>query len=121
MNRFYKISTIIIELMLAYIILIKKIYIPCASKKLFGLSCPACGLTRAFKSILSLNFIDAIKYNFLSITIFIFLIILNIYLIYDILTNNKKTNFLFTKLGKHYILILIILIINAIINNIKGI
>jgi hypothetical protein len=121
MKRTFKITLLFTEILLTYLILIKQINIPCASKKLFNLACPACGLTRAFKSILSLKIYECINYNLLGVPIFIFITLLTIYLIYDIITNNKKTEKLFNTLGKHYILIMITLIINGIINNIKGI
>lgn len=35
----------------------------CHIKENFGLSCPSCGITRATKAILSLDFILAIEYN----------------------------------------------------------
>ena len=35
----------------------------CISKALFGVSCPACGMTRAFFSAITLNFKAAFYYN----------------------------------------------------------
>lgn len=121
MNRFYKIIILIIEIIFIYIILFSNLKLICLSKLLFNLSCPACGLTRAFRSLLKLEIKEAIYYNFLSPIILVFLIFINIFLIYDIITNHKKTNKFLNKLGNHYNLIIIILIISTIINNIKGI
>lgn len=121
MKRTYKIIIIIIEITFTYLIFIKKISIPCASKKLFNISCPACGLTRAFKSLLKFDIKSAIEYNFLIIPVIMFLVTMNIFLIYDIITNKDKTKSLFMSIGKYYILIFILLIISGIINNIKGI
>ena len=121
MKKIYKIILLLTEITFIYLIFIKQITIPCASKKIFNLSCPACGLTRAFKSLLKLDITKALNYNILSIPILIFLIIINITLVYDLITNRDETNKLFKTLGKHYISIFIILIIITIINNIKGI
>jgi len=121
MKKIYKINLLLIEITFIYLIFIKQISIPCASKKLFNISCPACGLTRAFKSLLKLDIANAIEYNILSIPILIFIIIINITLLDDLITNKDKTNKLFKTLGKYYILIFILLILTAITNNIKGI
>ena len=121
MNRIYKTLTLLIEIIFAYITLFSNIKIACLSKTILNISCPACGLTRAFKSIIKLDIIKAIKYNYLSIIVLIFLIILNYYLIYDIITNKKQTNKYLTKIGSYYIIIIIILLITLILNNIRKI
>lgn len=77
-------------------------------------------MTRAFKEIISLNIIEALKYNYLSIIVFIFLIILNIYFIYDII-KNKKTSYIILLIEKYYKLIILILVVTLIINNIRKI
>lgn len=43
----------------------------CPIKKLFGISCFGCGMTRGFISILKFDFVSAFKYNALSIPVFI--------------------------------------------------
>lgn len=121
MNKIYKILVIILEIVLIYIILFSNIKLTCISKQLLGIACPACGLTRAFKSIMKLEFIKALNYNILCPLILVFLIFLNLYLIIDIITNKKKTNEYLTKIGKYYIIIIILLIITGVINNIRGI
>ncbi len=121
MNRIRKIILLLSEIIFTYLIFANKINSNCLIKKYLNISCPACGFTRAFKSIINLNFIEAIKYNLLSIPVFIFLIVINIILIYDIFFNKKKTDKIFMFISKYTILIIIILIINTIINNIKGI
>lgn len=119
MKRKYKILLFLIEAISIYIVLFSKLEIPCLIKKHLHIYCPACGLTRAFKSILSLNIINALNYNIFSILVFFILIIGNIYLITDIIFNTKKTDDFMNNLGKHYKLILLLLTINTIINNIK--
>jgi len=121
MNRLYKILVLVSEVFLSYIMFIKKTYIPCVVKTLFNVSCPACGLTRAFRSILSLNIIKSFNYNILGFPIFIIIIFINLYLIYDVIFNRKETNVFLKKIGKHYSIIIIISLINMIINNIRGI
>ncbi len=41
--------------------------ITCVFLKIFGIPCPGCGMTRAFLSLLELDFYSAAKYIFLSI------------------------------------------------------
>ena len=55
--------------------------IKCLFKLLFSIPCPSCGLTRAFKAIINLDFIGAIKYNLLSIPIFISMILYYVFYI----------------------------------------
>ena len=116
MNKLKYILVMFIEGIVYYLIFIKNITIPCLFKLITNIPCPGCGLTRAFKSILNLKFINAIKYNILSIPLFIFLIIINILLIIDIINNNNLTKKLINKISKHYKLIIILLLITEIIN-----
>lgn len=77
-------------------------------------------MTRAFISIFNLDFISAIKYNLLSISLFIFIVYSFYNIIKDIL--NKKNTYLnkiLNYLSKYYKIIIMILIINTIINNIR--
>lgn len=43
----------------------------CPIKNLFGVSCPGCGLTRGFISVLKFDFSAATDYNVLSVPLFI--------------------------------------------------
>lgn len=119
-NRFLKFIILIIETAFAYIALFSNVKLHCVFKKIFNIPCPVCGLTRAFKSIIKLDLIGAFHYNALSVIIFVLLLVFNIYLIYDIVMNKKKTDQFINNLGKNYILIIIILLINGIINIMRG-
>ena len=48
-----------------FIIVTGKVNVECLFKKIFHISCPGCGLTRSFRSILNLDFINAFKYKIL--------------------------------------------------------
>ena len=99
-----------------YLIKIKEITIPCFFEYLTNIPCPGCGLTRSFISILNLDLISAIKYNILGIPLFITIILLNIYLIKDIIYNKKSTITLINKILTNYKIIIFLLIISEIIN-----
>lgn len=117
MNRLIKFSFLVFEIVSCYVLVFGLISFECFFQKYFHIACPACGLTRAFREFIKLNFVGAVKYNFLSIPIFLLIILVDFYLVYDIIFGSKRTELLFEKLGKHTILILIILGINMIINN----
>ena len=99
-----------------YLIKIKEITVPCFFEYLTNIPCPGCGLTRSFISILNLDLISAIKYNILGIPLFIAIILLNIYLIKDIIYNKKSTITLINKILTNYKIIIFLLIISEIIN-----
>lgn len=80
-----------------------------------------CGISRAIKQILDLNIQASFQYNLLAIPVFIFLIVNAIMLIYDVIFNKKQLEKIYNYLGKYYLLILIVLLLNMVINNIKSI
>ena len=105
-----------------FIIVTGKVNVECLFKKIFHISCPGCGLTRSFRSILNLDFINAFKYNILGIPLFVSFIVFSIMLIFDIIKNSNTSIKVIMNVFKYYYLIIIfILIITMIINNINGI
>lgn len=87
----------------------------CIFKSIFHIDCISCGLTRGFKSILNLNFIEATRYNILSIPLFILVIVY--YILY--LFNNRLLDKIYSYIIKNYNVCLIILLISWIINIVK--
>lgn len=99
-----------------------KIKLVCVFKKYLNINCPGCGLTRAFKSILSFDLITATKYNVLSIPLFICMIIFIFSIIKDVVLNKETTIvFLNNIFKRHCVILLIIIFITMIINNINSI
>lgn len=83
-----------------------------------GFLCPACGNTRAVQSMLSLNFIDAIRYN--ATIPFLCILILLIYAekMIDLWIQPKKEIHLFPHKLWFYVMILTLWIVYLIIRNI---
>ena len=109
-----------IGLVLIFLIF-NKYHIPCLFKQLLNIPCPSCGMTRAFKAMISFNFKKALSYNILSIPLFIILIIIFITTLTDILFNKNNLKKLTTLIVKNYRIIIMLIIINWIINIYKDI
>lgn len=99
--------------------------ITCPFKLYFKIPCPFCGMTRSFYEFLNLNFQQSINYNILTLPFIILLIIINIYFLIEIITNQNLLIKPFQKIKqkkKKYIICLIIcFMISSIINQIRGI
>lgn len=110
------ISTFILLLLLiGYLVLGNKfhIYIDCPIKKITGLYCPGCGITRMLFSIIQLDFYQAFRYNPL---IFLSLPIIIVFIIDKIITKEEP---LYNKVStKIWIIIIVIFIIYGILRNI---
>ena len=104
-----------IGLILIFLLYINN-YIPCIFKKVFNIPCPACGITRAFKSILNLKIIESFSYNILAFPIIIILGIILISTIIDIIYNKKYLDKIINKIINNYHLIIILLLLSWIIN-----
>ncbi|MEG2322501.1 MAG: DUF2752 domain-containing protein [Bacilli bacterium] len=113
----YVLLFLIVVFLLVFIIDYK-----CPFKFFFHIACPGCGLSRAFIAIFQFNFNKALNYNLLSIPIFIIATFSFGMLIKDIIKKEDKYIYYFINfLKKHYLIILLILFINMIINNLRNI
>ena len=83
-----KIKSIIIA-SLIIIMILSGLYV-CPWRLILGLSCPTCGLTRAFISVLSFKFKDAFHYHLMWPFILLAIIILVLYE-FNIIKIRKKT------------------------------
>lgn len=111
----------ILTILTLFLLVIKFIPVTCIFNQVTGIYCPACGMTRAFHSILNINFINAFYYNILSIPLFIFIVSSFIILIYETLVGKfeyvpKLLKLLSNKLV--VIIIFILIFISFILNNI---
>lgn len=61
----------------------------CIYKRIVGKECFNCGMTRAFLSVLYLNFNDAIRYNWKVIIVFPYTIIIYVYSWYKYIIKEK--------------------------------
>lgn len=105
------------ELVSFYFLFILKRDIPCVFNTYLHIRCPECGMTRAFRMILSFNLIEAFKYNILSIPLFVFLIFLNLYIILDIYKEKGRVQKYLKTISKFYIPILIFVVLSIFVNN----
>ena len=95
--------------------------IPCFFKILFHVPCPGCGMTRAFREIIHFNFVKSFKYNILGFPFFIFILLVQILLIYDIIYSKDKISVFFRKITKYTYIILLFVMIGWIVNILRGI
>lgn len=121
-NRILNILIISIEIVLILLVFVVKIPLECLFQRYFNITCPACGMGRAFFSIQRLELLKAFKYNILSIPLAIFLSVFSIGIVIDIFKNTdttlKKTEKFFKK---YYLVILFLIIVSYIYNLLKNI
>lgn len=117
----------ILELLKIHIILIIVIIISniynfriCLFYNIFKIPCIGCGLTRGILSIIKGKFYLAIKYNFLSIVIFLGYFIILIWNIYDMIMKKQTLKKFIKNNTKIIVIISIILAIIAWIININN-
>lgn len=112
----------ILIILILFLLMIKLIPVTCLFWQVTGIYCPSCGMTRAFNSILSLNFIEAFNHNILSIPLFAFMIITIMVLLSEIFFNKwNYIPFILKKLSNKYVIIIILsfILLSMIINNLK--
>lgn len=78
MKRKDYIILIIIVTVMAILVLMERIAIPCIFNKVTGLHCPGCGITRAIRALLKGNILESIHNNVLLYTVIPLLGITNI-------------------------------------------
>ena len=118
MKRLINIVILLFSSLFAITVLSGKIKVDCLFKRILGISCPGCGLTRSIKS----DIITSFKYNIFGPILFILFIVSIIFLIRYIIKNEDKTiKYIYKLFSKYYYIIIICLIISMIINNIRGI
>ena len=96
--------------------------IPCIFKSIFHIPCPGCGLTRSFKAIVHLSFINSFKYNILGIPLFIFFLYFVFLELKDLVKKENKTfDTIKVLFEKYYIIVLGLIFLSEFINIIKEI
>lgn len=110
-------NILILLVLILFLLFILNVPVTCIFKSVTGISCPSCGMTRAFFAILQFNFIDAFFLNILSIPLFLFIVISVIIMIIEIFRNKfeyvpKLLNFL----SKYWYVFIILLILSFIWN-----
>ena len=118
MNRIK--NSIILIILICFLCFVATIPVTCIFQTVTGISCPACGMTRAFLALFHFDFLKAIYQNILSIPLFCFLVISVFMLCKDFVKNEfryipKVLDFL----GKYWLWVLILLFISFIFNNLK--
>ena len=122
MKRFKNILILLFGSIFILIAVSGKLKLDCIFKELFSISCPGCGLTRSFRSLLKFDIISSFKYNIFGPILFVILVVGVIFLIKDIIKNEDKTiKYTYKLLSKYYYIVIICLIISMIINNVRGI
>lgn len=118
-NRIINIFILVIVTILFVMLFILKKEIPCMFKSILGISCPGCGMTRAINEIIHLRFINAFKFNILSIPLVIIGSFSFFVIIYDTIKNSdifiRFVNKAFTKF---WYIFMILIVFSMVINNI---
>lgn len=110
-------NILILLILILFLLFVLNVPVTCIFKSVTGISCPSCGMTRAFFAILKFNFVDAFFLNILSIPLFLFIAISVIIMIIEIFRNKfeyvpKLLNFL----SKYWYVFIILLILSFIWN-----
>ena len=118
MNRIKNLTIFII--LVGFLCFVALMPVTCVFKTVTGISCPACGMTRAFTYLFHFQLLDAIYQNILSIPLAIFLCYFIVHLVIDFVKNQfVYVPNLLQFLEKHYVSILILVFCSLIFNNLK--
>lgn len=118
-NRIINIFILVIVTILFVMLFILKKEIPCMFKSILGISCPGCGMTRAINEIIHLRFINAFKFNILSIPLVIIGSFSFFVIIYDIIKNSDIfIQFINKAFTKFWYIFIILIVFSMVINNI---
>lgn len=112
-------NILILTILLIFLLMIKLLPVACLFWQATGIYCPACGMTRAFHSVMSFN-LSKLQYNILSIPLFLFIIITIIILLYEIIFNKwNYIPFILKKISNKHVIIMILfsMLLSMIINN----
>ena len=116
MNRLK--NGLILLILISFLSLIAIMPVACLFKTVTGISCSACGMTRAFISILHFDFLEACYQNLLSIPLFLFLIFSAIMLLKDFIQNRfSYIPRVLQFLEQYSFIFILLLIISFIFNN----
>lgn len=108
-------------ILLIFLLCFGKIDFICVFKKYLGISCPGCGLTRAFTSILTGNILKSFSYNILAFFIFLLGIVFFIMIIYDLIKKDNVFEKTIIFIFSHWSILLILTGISWILNIYRGI
>lgn len=118
-NRIINIFILVIVTILFVMLFILKKEIPCMFKSILGISCPGCGMTRAINEIIHLRFINAFKFNILSIPLVIIGSISFFVIIHDTIKNSDIfIQFINKAFTKFWYIFIILIVFSMVINNI---
>lgn len=92
----------------------------CPLKSIFDISCPGCGLTRGFIAIMKLDFYAAVKYNVLSVPLFLGISVYSILAVIDVVYDKNLIAVVEKQLSKKYMYAVyaVIVVISYTINKI---
>jgi hypothetical protein len=89
----------------------------CIIKQATGIPCPSCGSTRSVEALLHGNVLEALKWNPLGFLLFVLLIILPIWIVFDVIGSKKSLHGFFKKsekfLNKRLIAVIAVLLLLA--------
>lgn len=118
-NRIINIFILVIVTILFVMLFILKKEIPCMFKSILGISCPGCGMTRAINEIIHLRFINAFKFNILSIPLVIIGSISFFVIIHDTIKNSDIfIQFINKAFAKFWYIFIILIVFSMVINNV---